>query len=73
MLNSGVELMLVGMGIVFLFLALLVFTVSVMAWIIRRYFPAPEPEEAAVKRAPPAEGDVVAVIGAAVHAFRSKR
>ena len=66
MLNTGVELMVVGMGIVFLFLALLVFTVSAMTWIIRRFYPAPESEEAA-------DGELVAVIGAAVHAFRTKR
>lgn len=75
MLKAGVELMVVGMGIVFLFLALLVFTVAVMTRGVQRFFPSSESQDGAkiARESSSTEDDVVAAIGAAVHAFRSKR
>ena len=42
LMNQGVDLMLVGMGTVFVFLTLLVMTMSLMAGIIRRLSPIAE-------------------------------
>jgi oxaloacetate decarboxylase gamma subunit len=39
LIMSGVELMLIGMGIVFLFLAMLIFAVNLMTTLVLRYFP----------------------------------
>jgi oxaloacetate decarboxylase gamma subunit len=39
--TQGLTLMALGMGVVFIFLALLVATTQVMSSIIDRYFPAP--------------------------------
>lgn len=43
MMASGVELMLVGMGIVYLFLAMLVVAINVMSYCVQRFFPEPPP------------------------------
>ena len=77
---QGVELMLYGMGTVFLFLALLVFATNAMSGLIARYFPEPEPPPVTARVRTPgksaaAELDpgVVAVITAAIHQHRDKR
>jgi len=44
-LSSGVELMLVGMGTVFVFLTLLVFATRVMSSAVQRFFPTLELEK----------------------------
>lgn len=77
LLTSGVELMLVGMGIVYLFLALLVGMVNTLAWLIQRYFTEPMAGKTTRGQAPreaaaPEESDLVATIAAAIHAFRVK-
>ena len=63
LLNQGLELMLVGMGTVFVFLTLLVIAMSVMGGIVRRVSPqvADGPSD-----------DEVAAITAAVVAHRNK-
>lgn len=38
-LSFGLELMFVGMGIVFLFLAMLVLAINIMSALVRRFFP----------------------------------
>ncbi|MCB1875972.1 MAG: OadG family protein [Chromatiales bacterium] len=78
LLLQGVELMLLGMGVVFLFLTLLVGMVSFMSFLVTRF--APEQAEATVglSRPPPTIGvrnddqQVVAVISAAVKRYRER-
>ena len=71
LLSAGVELMLVGMSIVFIFLALLVGTVNLMAWLVRRYFPEPLPAEPMLVKSA-RHDEVIAAISAAIHLHRTK-
>ncbi|MFL0804472.1 MAG: OadG family protein [Agarilytica sp.] len=41
--QQGLDLLFFGMGTVFIFLTLLVVTVSLMSYVVRRYFAEPEP------------------------------
>ncbi len=41
--QQGLDLLFFGMGTVFIFLTLLVFSVSLMSYVVRRYFAEPEP------------------------------
>ncbi|BCG62368.1 MAG: oxaloacetate decarboxylase, gamma subunit [Methyloprofundus sp.] len=75
-MTQGVELMLTGMGIVFLFLVMLIGAVKLMAYCVATYFP----EEASVNTAPnsatPANAVtpvVAAAITGAVHQHRAKK
>lgn len=74
MMSSGVELMLIGMGIVFAFLTLLVVMVNLMTFVVQRFFP----EEPLASLTPPSasashtDASVIAAISAAVHQYRSK-
>ncbi len=74
LIGSGVELMLVGMGIVFVFLAMLVVAINTMASLVQRFFP--EPPAAAVvvpvTTANKTDKATIAAISAAVHQYRSK-
>ena len=63
LLNQGLELMLVGMGTVFVFLTLLVIAMSVMGGIVRRVSP---------RAADGPSDDEVAAITAAILAHRNK-
>lgn len=69
---SGIELMFVGMGIVFLFLTMLVVAINLMSGLIQRYFP----EIPVAKTVPGISTDidksVIAAITAAVHQYRKK-
>ena len=71
MISSGVELMIVGMGIVFLFLTMLVITINLMSSMVQRFFPE-------VKKAtlplPSSSTDksTVAAITAALQQYRDK-
>jgi len=74
MMSSGVELMILGMGIVFAFLAMLVVMVNIMTSVIQRFFP-----ETPVTVVTPAsastshtEAGIIAAISAAVHQYRNK-
>lgn len=67
-MTSGVELMLAGMGMVFVFLAMLIGAVNLMTTLVMRFFP-----EAPAKTTPPTtvtDAATVAAIGAAVHQYR---
>lgn len=69
LLNSGIELMVAGMGIVFLFLAMLVLAINLMSSLVLRFFP----DAPIVSKAPApvvADKQVVAAITAAVHQYR---
>lgn len=77
LLISGIKLMLIGMGIVFLFLALLVWVINMTAKIIQRYSPeAPthlQPSTDAVSSpAEPVRREIVAAISAAIHQYQKK-
>jgi len=74
MMNSGLELMLIGMGIVFAFLVLLIVMVNFMTLILQRFFP-----EQPVTVIPPSSASTrhtnagtIAAISAAVHQYRNK-
>ncbi len=74
MISSGFEIMLIGMGIVFAFLAMLVFMVNIMTSVIKRFFP-----EAAITVTTPisattshTDSGTIAAISAAVHQYRNK-
>lgn len=71
MISSGIELMVTGMGIVFLFLAMLVVAVNMMSWTVQRYFPQ-APESLDVSDSHATDANVIAAITAAVHQYRNK-
>lgn len=79
LLSEGLTLMVFGMGFVFVFLTLLVFVTKGMSSLANKF--APESAPAAPKRPAPqpaaaaAQGnqdEVIAVVSAAVHKYRSK-
>lgn len=74
LMNTGVELMLLGMGIVFSFLILLVFTLKLMSWLAAR-MPATETPAPLSPPIRPDAGDatLIAVISAAVARYRGER
>ena len=71
LMSSGIELMLIGMGIVYVFLAMLVFAINVMTALVSRYFPSPPPELTA-PIAESTDSSHIAAITAAVHQYRNK-
>lgn len=78
LLEEGFELMLLGMGSVFIFLIVLVFITTIMSRVLTRYFPEPvaapkvAPKPAAVA-AGSVDPELVAVIGAAIKQHRARR
>jgi oxaloacetate decarboxylase gamma subunit len=74
MMSAGLELMLIGMGIVFAFLAMLVVMVTIMTSVIQRFFPAPSVPAVTLASASAGHTDagVIAAISAAVHQYRNK-
>jgi len=69
---SGIELMFVGMGIVFLFLAMLVIAINIMSALVQRFLP-----EIPVSKTVPGisidiDKSIVAAITAAVYQYRKK-
>ena len=75
LLVQGVELMLLGMGIVFSFLAILVFTLRGMSWLADQLDAAPvsQPSTAAAPIDVSDSRELVAVIAAAVARYRASR
>ena len=81
LLDQGLELMLFGMGTVLAFLSVLVLSITLMSWILARYFPLVELPSVAPVKSPPAgvsgvgteDANLVAVISAAIHRHRSKK
>lgn len=73
LIADGVELMLVGMGIVFIFLAMLVLVINFVSGLIQRYLPEPTVVPVSVRKSEGAtEQQTVAAITAAVHQYRAK-
>jgi oxaloacetate decarboxylase gamma subunit len=70
LLSSGMELMLIGMGIVFSFLALLVLSIISMSKLVQRYFP--EISTSHLPVSPHDDPGIVAAITAAVQQYRKK-
>ena len=72
---SGVKLMFFGMGIVFLFLALLVWVIGVTSKLIQRFSPEPPthlPGSASLGGDDGDDAELVAAISAAIHFHQSK-
>ena len=77
LIEQGLELMIYGMGTVFVFLALLVAATTVLSRVLGRYLPEAIPTPAPRRKAPRAAPNqdqerTVAVISAAIHAHRSR-
>ena len=81
LMSEGVELMLLGMGTVFVFLTLLVFVTTFMSSLVQKYFPEPVSSPASDSQAPGARvlnsntlnsNTLLAVISAAIHEHRSR-
>ena len=74
MLGSGIELMLIGMFIVFGFLALLVVLVNVMTSLVAKYFPEDTllnmPFTSATTNS--SDSGIIAAITVAVHRYRNR-
>ena len=73
---QGGVLMLLGMGIVFSFLSLLVVALGLMSRVLKDSAPETEPAAAAPVAMAPADLDdpeLLSAITAAVHSFRAKR
>jgi oxaloacetate decarboxylase gamma subunit len=73
MMSNGVELMFVGMGIVFLFLTMLVGAINLMSSLVQRFFP--DMPVMGIMPAVPSGIDktIIAAISAAVHQYRHKQ
>lgn len=67
LLLPGLKLMLTGMGIVFLFLALLVFIIGITARVLQSVNPQPAPAKRSGLVVEPDEAELVAVIAAVLH------
>ncbi|MCV6611947.1 MAG: OadG family protein [Amphritea sp.] len=78
LMSEGLNLMVFGMGFVFVFLTLLVIATGFMSKFANKFAPEPAPQAAkpAPRAAAPAASagndEVVAVISAAVHHHRNK-
>ncbi len=79
LMSEGVDLMLFGMGFVFVFLALLVVSTGLMSALVRKYEPAPvaQPARKAKKAAagadPASDPVLLAVIQEAINQHRARR
>ncbi|CAI8758851.1 OadG family protein [Methylocaldum szegediense] len=75
LLLSGVKIMLVGMAIVYLFLALLVWVIGITSKLLNRYVPEPEHAPGASAHPPDVDSDnseIVAAITAAIHRYQNQ-
>ncbi len=73
LMSSGIELMLVGMTIVFLFLTMLVGAINAMTSLVQRFFPEAQPTALTVPNAIiGTDKSTIAAITAALHQYRSK-
>jgi oxaloacetate decarboxylase gamma subunit len=73
LLGAGVNLMLLGMLVVFSLLGVLVFVVGVMSRLAGKIAPAPVPVELPPEPARKPDEEMTSVISAAVHRYRRSR
>ncbi|KJH82569.1 MULTISPECIES: OadG family protein [Pseudomonadaceae] len=76
LLLEGVELMLFGLGSVFIFLVLLIVCIRLMSLLISRFDSAPTTQPASIKSAAVTaemDADLLAAIQAAIHQHRARR
>ncbi|EHY79432.1 oxaloacetate decarboxylase [Pseudomonas kunmingensis] len=74
LLLEGVELMLFGIGSVFVFLILLILCIRLMSYLTGRFVSAPMPRVAAAPATSVAtDADTLAAIQAAIHQHRARR
>ncbi|MGP9685946.1 OadG family protein [Halomonas sp. AOP25-F1-15] len=78
LLQDGLALMALGMGVVFVFLAILVVSVTLMSKLIDHFQPGPAAADMGRKSLSSSassspDDEVMAVISAAVHRYRSTR
>jgi oxaloacetate decarboxylase gamma subunit len=73
-MSQAFELLVVGMGFVFVFLTILVFATTFMSKLTTRFIPEPKPVPTPASPAKPAMDDatLMAVITAAVNKYRSQ-
>lgn len=67
---DGLNLMLYGMGTVFVFLTLLVACTSIMSALLTRFYPEPATESAAAKGSGSIDSKTIAIIEAAIAEHR---
>lgn len=79
LMQQGFDLLIYGMGTVFMFLAILVVVTSTMSSIIRRFFPEADPITLVVGQQPPQAApasvspQITAAIKAAIEQHRDNR
>jgi oxaloacetate decarboxylase gamma subunit len=73
LISSGVELMFMGMSIVFLFLTMLVIAINTMSGLIQRYFPEEPVSNISIPviKNTATDKSYIAAITAAIHQYRS--
>ncbi len=75
-LNESIQLLIYGMGTVFIFLFILVLATTAMSQLIARYAPEPAPVAPAKRQAKTVQSvdpDVLQAIGLAVQEYRRER
>lgn len=74
LLVKSSQLMLVGMGVVFTFLSLLIFVTKSLSSVVLKWQDSPEPVTNTAATSPQASGEIapqtVAAISAAIHQYR---
>ena len=73
MLGESIKFMILGMGVVFLFLIILVEVVKIQGKIIAKYFPDEEPSAAPAASSDSDESARVAAVIAAITEFRKNK
>ncbi len=74
-MQQGIDLMLFGMGTVFVFLTVLVIATTIMSSVVQRYFPEPEPVLPSSKTTASTgvnDPKLLAIIKAAIEQHRKK-
>ena len=72
-IQQGLDLMLYGMGIVFVFLTVLVIVTASMSNIVQRWFPEEETRSPTREHDADVDARIVAIIQAALDKHRSRR